>query len=188
MLNADKAEELVLSSIKGITSEALIDAYNKILSNKKNKIDFIKDNQVELEKQIENNNKMVQSLIRKLALLDDNPIIISEFQKEINNLKTQNTSLEQDLLNLRNLFKNTDPKLDYIDDIGDKLEDFQKLFECIQSINKKRSYLLEIVTCIVWDSKNKKLQVNLFNSTSSIPIGGVKRRGNNNLSLENGSR
>lgn len=187
MLNADKAEDLVLSNIKGVTVEQLIDAYDKIISGEKSTGNLIKEEQLKLENQIETNNKMIQSLIRKLALLDDDPIIISEFQKEINKLNIQNTSLEKELLSLKNLLNDTASKLDYVDKIGDKLENFKKLFDTNCDIEKKRSYLLEIVNYIVWDSKNRTLQVNLFNSTSSAPIGGVRRR-NKNLCLENISR
>lgn len=188
MLNADIAEDLVLSNIKGITVEQLIDTYDKIVSNEKNSHNLIKEEQLKLENQIETNTKMIRSLIRKLALLDDDPTIISEFKKEINNLNTQNASLEKDLLSLKNILNTTVSKLDYIDSISDKLKNFKNLFDATCDIGKKRSYLLEIVNYIVWDSKNRTLQVNLFNSTSSVPIGGVKRRTNENLCLENISR
>ncbi len=187
MLNADKAENLVLSNIKGITLEQLVSAYDKITSKEKNKGNFIEDEQINLEKQIDTNNKMIQSLIRKLALLDDNPIVISEFQKEITNLKAQNDLLEKGLSDLRHLSRNTNSKLDYIDEINDKSYNFQNLFQCIDSIDKQRSYLLGLIKYILWDSSNNKLQINLFNSSSSIPMGVVKRR-EANLPLENSSR
>ncbi|MCY6482823.1 recombinase family protein [Clostridium aestuarii] len=188
MLNADIAEDLVLSNIKGITVEQLIDAYDKIVSGEKSRGNLIKEEQLKLESQIETNTKMIQSLIRKLALLDDDPIIISEFQKEINNLNIQNSSLQKELFSLKNILNTKASKLDYIDKISDNLENFKKLFDSTCDIEKKRSYLLEIVNYIVWNSKNRTLQVNLFNSTSSTPIGGVRRRENKNLCLENVSR
>lgn len=187
MLNADKAEELILSNIKGVTIEELINTYDEIISGSKNMNELMKEEELELEKQIETNNKMIQGLIRKLALLDDDPIIISEFKTEINNLRNQNTSLEKNLASLRILLNNTDLKTDYIDEINNRLENFQKLFECTEDIGKKREYLLEIVNYIVWDSKTAELKVNLFNSNSTIPIGGV-RRNRKNLSFENSSR
>lgn len=187
MLNADKAEELVLSNIKGVTIEELIAAYNEMISSGKNMNGFMKEEELKLEKQIETNNKMIQSLIRKLALLGDDPMIISEFKNEINNLKKQNTSLEKNLVSLRTLLNNTDSKLDYIDEITSRLENFNKLFNYTENIEKKREYLLEIVNYIVWDSKNTALKVNLFNSNSSIPIGGIRRK-RKNLFLENSSR
>lgn len=188
MLNADIAEDLVLSNIKGVTVKELIESYDKIVSGEKSKCNLIKEKQLKIKNQIETNNKMINSLIRKLAFLDDDPIIVSEFQKEINKLNIQNDSLEKDILSLKNILDTKAFSADYIDKISDKLETFKKLFDSTCDIEKKRSYLLEIVDYIVWDSKNRTLQVNLFNSTSSTPIGGVRRRSNNNLCLEDVSR
>lgn len=188
MLNADVAEDLVLKNIKGVTVEQLIESCGKIMSEQKNRGSLIKEEEFKLQTQIENNKKLIQSLIRKLALLDDDPVIVSEFQKEINNLNTQNLSLEKDLLTLRNLTLKTDSDLNYIDEITSKIENFKKLFDCLESTDKKRQYLLEIVNNIVWDSKNRTLEVNLFNSNSEVPIGGVRRRSKDNLSFDNVSR
>lgn len=188
MLNADVAEDLVLKNIKGVTVEQLIESYDKIVSKQKSKSSLIKEEELKLQTQIENNKKLIQSLIRKLALLNDDPTIISEFQKEINSLNLQNLSLEKDLLALKNLALKTDSDLNYIDEITSKIENFKKLFDCIESTDKKRQYLLEIINNIVWDSKSRTLQVNLFNATSDFPIGGVRRRSNDNLSFKNVSR
>lgn len=188
MLNADVAEDLVLKNIKAVTTEQLIEFYDKIVSEQKSKGNLIKEEELKLEDQIENNKKLIQSLIRKLALLDDDPVIVSEFQKEINNLNKQNLSLEKDLLALKNLTLKTDSDLNYIDEITKKIESFKKLFDLLESTEKKRHYLLEIVNNIVWNSKDRTLEVNLFNSNSDVPVGGVRRRSSDNLSFDNTSR
>lgn len=188
MLNADVAEDLVLKNIKGVTVEQLIGSYDKIVTKPKSKSSLIKEEELKLQIQIKNNKKLIQSLIRKLALLNDDPTIISEFQKEITSLNLQNLSLEKDLLALKNLALKTDSDLNYIDEITSKIESFKKLFDCIESADKKRQYLLEIINNIVWDSKSRTLQVNLFNANSDVPIGGVRRKSKNNLSFENVSR
>lgn len=187
MLNADVAEDLILKNIRGVTVEQLIESYDTIISKQKSKDSLIEE-ELKLQTQIENNKKLIQRLVRKLALLDDDPVIVSEFQKEINNLNSQNLSLKKDLLALKNLTLRTDSDLNYTDEITSRLENFKKLFDCIESKDKKRQYLLEIVNNIVWDSKNRTLQVNLFNSNSNVPIGGVRRRANYNLLFKNVSR
>ncbi len=188
MLNADKAEDLVLSNIKGLTIEELTEAYDQNISKGNTRHSLMREEQLKLEKQIENNNKLIRGLIRKLALLEDNPTIISKFENEIENINKQNASLEKEILALKNILTTSDTKLDYVDEISTNLENFKKLFDTISDIEKKRSYLLEIVNFIIWDSKNKSLQINLFNATSSIPIGGVRRKSLEKLCLEDSSR
>ncbi|HGG0418549.1 recombinase family protein [Clostridium botulinum] len=188
MLNADVAEDLVLKNIKGVTVDKLIESYDKILSEQKSKGSLIKKEELKLKTQIENNKKIIESLIRKLALLDDDPVIVSAFQKEFNNLNIQNISLKKDLLALKNLTLKADSKLNYINEITSKIENFKRLFDCLESTEKKRQYLLEIVSSIVWHSKKRILEVNLFNANSDAPMGGVRRRTTENLSFENTSR
>ncbi len=101
MLNADVAEDLVLKNIKGVTVDKLIESYDKILSEQKSKGSLIKKEELKLKTQIENNKKIIESLIRKLALLDDDPVIVSAFQKEFNNLNIQNISLKKRFTRLK---------------------------------------------------------------------------------------
>lgn len=170
MLNAYKADDLVLSSIKGITLSELITYYDKITYNKQNKISLTKKN---IEIQINNNNKLIQSLIRKLGLLDDNPMIISQFENEINNLNLKNKSLREELTFLINDSDKKYTNLNIVSEISEQISNFKNLFKNVDNVDKIRSYLLEIVNYIVWDSKNSTLNINLFNSSPSIPIGGV---------------
>lgn len=187
MLNADKAENLVLTNIKGVTPMQLTASYDEIVPLEKSRDILIKNERSKLHREFENNNKIIQGLIRKLALLDDDPRTILACKKEINNLNMQNDSLEKEILSLENIISNIDLNLDDITEINSRIENFKKLFDCVENIDKKRSYLLEIINYIVWDSKNRTLQVNLFSSTSHSPIGGVKRRTNKDLCLQDAS-
>ncbi|KEI06582.1 recombinase [Clostridium sp. K25] len=186
MLNAYKAEDLVLSSIKGVTLNDLIEAYDDIINNK-NALTSIKEKQNKLSNEIENNNKIIHGLIRKLALLDDDPTIISEFKKEINNLNKQNTSLKKEINSLEKSIKNTNSNANSIDEINSKIKNFKTLCDSTTDTEKLRSYLLEIINYIVWDSKTSTLKINLFNASSHVPVGGIRRQ-KYNLSFGNSSR
>jgi site-specific DNA recombinase len=188
LLNADRAEDLVLENLKGITIEQLVESYNSIISQGNNKNIQALDEESKLQKEIENNSKLIQGLIRKLAFLEDTPSIITEVQKEIQRLQTENSIIEKDLQSIRKVLNTNALDLNFLDEIEDKISNFKKIFSLTDDIEKKRYYLLEIVSSIVWNSDDRTLKVNLFNSNCDVPTGGVKRRKDKNLCFGDVSR
>lgn len=186
MLNADVAEDLILSTFKNISVENIIESFDKFVNNK-NTLDNLSKDKQNIESQICTNQKMIQSLIRKLALLEEDPMIIKEFQNEIKRLQDEISTLNSQLHSMEDAQYEQESTAELISSISSKLDSLKPLFDSTDDISFKRSLLLELIDFIVWDSKNKTLQVNLFNSNTNAPIGGVRKR-KNNLSFGDVSR
>lgn len=129
MLNSDKAEDFVINLLKNIDIKSLDAIKGKNTSiNAAN----LEREKTMLNKTLNENNKIISGLIKKLALLDDMDVI-KVIQTEIKNLKNDNEIIEKNINDLSiksfvvedesenkkafieslNLFKRT---IDYIDD------------------------------------------------------------------------
>ncbi len=129
MLNADKAEDFVINLLKNLDIK-----YIDTIKGKTNSINAanLEREKIMLNKTLNENNKIISALIKKLALLDDMDVI-KLIQNEIKTLKNDNEIIEKSINDLYiksfvvedesenkkafieslNLFKRT---IDYIDD------------------------------------------------------------------------
>lgn len=175
MLNSIKAEENVIEQLKSVDKQSIIDNYKSLteefmLKNKTiSEVDSIK-------KDIEKNNKTLQGLIRKIALLDDDPKIINLFKGEINKIKEENIELESKIKELQKDIDKSNEKQISLDEILKRLDNFKNLIDYADDITLKRKLITSIVESIVWHSESETLEVNLIGSGKIIPRGSVIAR------------
>ncbi|WP_017413933.1 recombinase family protein [Clostridium tunisiense] len=186
MLNAEIAEDLILSKITAIDINQLIAKIEEDNSEVAAHSE-IDENILKINKTIDDNKKSIQGLIRKLALLEDLPII-NLIQDEINKLNVENKKLEEELLGLKSQKEPMETLNEYIEYINESLKIFKASMNLIKETAKKREVLKAIVESIVWDSKNEELIVNISGSSSKLPEGVVRRRNNNKLCFGEGFR
>ncbi|WP_291574579.1 recombinase family protein [Clostridium sp. UBA4548] len=186
MLNAEVAEDLVLSNITAIDINQLIAKIEKDNSEVAAHSE-IDENILKLNKNIEDNKKSIQGLIRKLALLEDLSII-NLIKDEINKLNEENKKLEEELLGIKSQKEPMETLNEYIKYINESLKSFKAFINLIKETSKKREVLKAIVESIVWDSKNEELIVNIIGSSPKLPNGVVRRRNGSKLCFGDGSR
>lgn len=184
MLNAYEAEEKVIENIKNIDIELLIKNYHKT----KIELDTIDSSSKEIEAlnlEINKNNKTIQGLIRKIALLEDDIEIMEMFKNEIDIIKNENLQLENRIKEIgASIEKINDKKLS-IDEIVDRINIFKKFIDYVEDINDKRELILSVVESIVWHSETEQLEINIIGSGKILPRGAVLAR---NLSYGSISR
>lgn len=174
MLNAYKADEQVIENLKNINEEQLIKNYKQHLSEVTSNDNCHKEIE-NLRNEVESNNKIIRGLIRKLALMDDNPDTINQFKKEISLIQLENSDIEEKIKGIENESSNVMENKISVDEILEKLSNFKKYIDYVD-FAKKRELILALVESIVWDSENGILEVNLIGSGKGIPRGGVYAR------------
>ena len=193
MLNANKAEDGVLSNIKDISIESLIENYNE-LKKTSNTETFLQNEIRKTKNSLENNNKLISNLIRKLALLQDDLTMISEIQNEVKRIKNENSFLKEKLIDLNNSKNNLNFKEKILDDIKEDLKTFKSFLALENDLGKRRDYIYSFIDNIIWDSDNRTLIVNIIGSEYELPNGVIKQRhkkskdDENNLCFSKGCR
>jgi site-specific DNA recombinase len=162
MLNANYAEELILNSIKEIDSSLIIENL-KAHKEKSSASLFLYSNIELLERQQEKNNKIIQGLIRKLALLEDDLDIIKIFKTQIYSLQEKNIEIENKIKNIGD-----DPALEHsstldIIQLGAAIHDF-KLLSSFFTHQEIRNIISKAINTIVWNSDERSLEIFWQNS------------------------
>ena len=199
MLNAYTAEDLVIETIKNTDIGLLIK--NVELHKKEDENTNIAVKEVErITIEIEHNKKIMQGLIRKSALMDDDPDIIEMFKSEIDKIKNENLELENNIKSIqidsKQLERINDRKFS-IDEIVASLNHFKTYIDYVDDFESKRELILSVVESIVWYGKTEILEINLIGSGKVLPRGtvlarnlcyGSKSRQNNATSLKQSFR
>lgn len=178
MLNAYKAEDLIIESIKNTDVELLI----KNIELHKKEVEVTDSAVIEvirIKKEIELNNKTRQGLIRKSAFMDDDPETIEMFKQEILEMKKENTELENKIKTIE-VDSETIEKINErnisVDEIISSLANFKKYIDYVADVEAKRELILNIVESIVWYGDSETLEVNLIGSGKVLPRGTVLAR------------
>jgi len=178
MLNAYKAEDLIIESIKNTDVELLIK--NIELHKKEVAItDSAVIEVIRINKEIELNNKITQGLIRKSAFMDDDPETIEMFKQEILEMKKENAELRSKIKTIEvdseTLEKINEQNIS-VDEIIASLSQFKKYIDYVNDVEAKRELILSIVESIVWYGESETLEVNLIGSGKVLPRGTVLAR------------
>lgn len=157
MLNAFYAEAHIVEFINQAKSDDII---NNLKAFKEEIIDT-KDNSTvisNLKNEIEKNNKIVQGLIRKLALMDDDMEIIQMFKTQINSISASNIELENKIKVFSSEKELTEDMCFDISLFTASLEKF-KLFSKFLTLHENRDLLHNIIDHIIWNSHENTLEV-----------------------------
>lgn len=174
MLNAYKAEELLIEKIKNINIETLIKGYKEVTSS----IDTINNSAKEIDiyqNEINTNNKTIQGLIRKLAIEEDESYI-SMYKAEISKIRLEINELEKKINDIsKNLVITNENKIS-VDEIINRLNNFKNTIDYATDFEDRRELILSIVESIVWHGTDEKLEVNIIGSGKTPPRGLVLAR------------
>ncbi|ABS42673.1 recombinase family protein [Clostridium botulinum] len=174
MLNAYKAEEYVANYLKELDINAIKKMYH---SNKKNIIDYDAKYEVnKLNKSIEENKKIIQGIIKKIALFDDLDIL-GMLKNELERLKKENDEMKIKLKELKSILELEDEEEIFLSTMEENISNFKKFYDFV-NITQKRILIKGLVESIVWDTggEEKILEINLIGSNTKLPSGKVKRR------------
>jgi site-specific DNA recombinase len=177
MLNAYKAEEYVANYLLDLDADELIKAYNNETDNTIDK-DDVQNKLNKLEKQLDDNNKIHKGLIRKFALMEDDPDLLLDLKNEINSIKKENNDLQCEISKLKNSMEKAENKDEFIEILKQKVFTFKKFYNSPDmDIESKRLLIKSIVNDIVWNSATETIEINpiRMNKKTNAP-GAVRRR------------
>lgn len=155
MVNSDEIEEFVIALCKNINLENVINS-----KKTKNNNSALKRELTSLNKKLNENDKVLQGLIKKLALIDDIDVL-SIIQTEIKNIKTENDNINKKIneINL-SMF-----------DVGDEenkkqiLLESHKLFkdtiDLIEDVEAKRNLIMNFIEYFTYNSETNEVRYKL---------------------------
>ena len=178
MLNAYKAEDLIIETIKNTDIELLI---NNIKQHKKHILaaDSAVKEVENIKEELEHNKKIMQGLIRKSAFMDDDHETIEMFKQEISKMKNENLELENKIKTIEvdsEKMEKINERNISVDEIIARLNQFKMYIDYVDDVESKRALILLVVESIVWYSETEILEVNLIGSGKVLPRGTVLAR------------
>lgn len=174
MLNAYKAEDYVATYLKELNIDMFKEIYQK---NKKSIINYdVTDEINKLNKALSENKKIIQGVIKKLALIDDNDIV-DMLKNELERLKKENDSINYKLHELNSVMEEKDDEERFLNNMEVNISNFKKLYDFVD-ITQKRILVKGLIENVVWTTSDEKniLEINLIGTNSLLPCGIIKRR------------
>ncbi|WP_286674575.1 recombinase family protein [Clostridium sp. ZBS4] len=165
-LNAYDAEEYVVKYLKSLKAEDIIENYNKSKSANKIKLDNLKSIS-NYKKEIEENNKFISGLIKKMAIEEDEDLL-QDYKKERKSLKTRNAEIESIISDLELKNNSLTDIRDSLDDILSAFDDFKKFFD-YSKFNQQQQLIRSFVKFIVWDYESGFIDIILIGSDKKRP-------------------
>lgn len=151
MVNADELEQFVIDLCKNINIEDIIN-----IKRTKNNNASLKRELTSLNKNLNENDKLLQGLIKKLALIDDIDVL-SMIQTEIKKIKTENDNINK-RINEINI-----SMFDVEDEENKKqlLLESHKLFintiDLIEDVEAKRNLIMNFIEYFTYDSETNEV-------------------------------
>ena len=151
MVNADELEQFVIDLCKNINIEDIIN-----IKRTKNNNTALKRELTSLNKNLNENDKLLQGLIKKLALIDDIDVL-SMIQTEIKKIKTKNDNINKRINEINiSMFD--------VEDEGDKkqlLLESHKLFkdtiDLVKDVEAKRNLIMSFIEYFTYDSQTNEI-------------------------------
>ncbi|MGL5086030.1 MAG: recombinase family protein [Clostridium sp.] len=158
MLNAYVADDFVINLLKDFDITQIEDF--KELNNSSFNIKDSEKEKARLIKLLNDNNKMVAGLIRKLALIDDLEIL-SMIQKEIKQIKSDNENIDKSIndLNLKafNLEDEKENKIAFVESFNI----LKTTIDFVSDVEVKRNMIKTIVKEFSYNSLTKEIKFKL---------------------------
>lgn len=157
MLNADKAESFIIDLLKNLDVKTIENYKNNSTIENASSIERKK---TMLNKTLNENNKIISGLIKKLALLDDMDIL-NTIQNEIKNLKTENETIEKNINDLSIKSFVVEDEKENKKALIENLNLFKKTIDFIDDIEVKRSMIKNLVEYFTYNSQTKQIKFKL---------------------------
>ena len=151
MVNADELEKFIIELCKNINIE---DAIN--INRTKNNNALLKRELASLNKILNENDKLLQGLIKKLALIDDLDIL-SMIQTEIKKIKTQNDDINKRIneINISMFAIEDESNKKQILLEGHKI--FKNTIDLVDDVEAKRNLIMNFSEYFTYDSKTNEI-------------------------------
>ena len=170
-LNAYDAEDYVINKIKSMTRKDILSLY--LNNNEKSKIKVDNNKTIEaLKEQISINEKSISTLVRKIAVLDENidtnKIIQESYEKEIITLSNDISELKSKIKSLEAENNEFENETNNLFKIIETFDNFKRFFDYTDNFEDKKRLIQSVVKFVVWDSSSVTLDI--------IPVGSKLKR------------
>lgn len=180
-LNAYHGEDYVVTTLKNLTADEVIENYEHM--KKKRYIKINNKNIIEQhEKEISNNKKTISSLVIKMAYLDNDPTLLEPVKYEIKKLNARNQELNLLIENLNLENGEIIDTYESLDEMLIRLENFKKFYDFTENFEDRKKLIQSLVKFITWDSETGLLDIVLVGSSKerpnkiALPLGDRSRR------------
>ena len=151
MINAEELENFIIELCKNINIEEIIN-----VKKNKNNNTSLKKELTSLNKSLNDNEKLLQGLIKKLALIDDIDIL-SMIQTEIKKIKAENENINKrineinlSMFDIEDEYKNQQILLE-----SHKL--FKDTIDLVKDIEAKRNLIMSFIEYFTYDSETNEV-------------------------------
>lgn len=151
MVNAEDLETFIIDLCKNINLEEIID----VKKNKNNNA-TLKRELTSLNKALVENDKLLQGLIKKLALLDDIDIL-SMIQTEIKKIKLENENINKRINEINISMFDVEDETNKKQIILESHELFKNSIDIIDDVEAKRNLILNFIEYFTYDSETNEV-------------------------------
>ena len=151
MVNAEDLEAFIIDLCKNINLEEIID----VKKNKNNNA-TLKRELTSLNKALVKNDKLLQGLIKKLALLDDIDIL-SMIQTEIKKIKLENENINKRINEINISMFDVEDETNKKQIILESHELFKNSIDIIDDVEAKRNLILNFIEYFTYDSETNEV-------------------------------
>lgn len=151
MVNADELDEFIINLCKNINMEKLLNT-KKIESNNSN----LKRDLKILNKRFNENYKLLQGLIKKLALIDDIDIL-SMIQVEIKKINSENDNITKKITEINLAMFDVEDEYNNKQILLDNYRLFENSIDLIDDIETKRNLITSFIEYFTYDSDTNEI-------------------------------
>ena len=145
-INADELEEFVIDMLKNLDIKTLdVKGQYSTNSNLKQELNI-------LNKNISENNKLLQGLIKKLALIDDIDIL-SIIQSEIKKIKSENENIDKRINEINLSMFDVEDTLKKQKIFLECFDMYKKTIDFVDDVETKRKLIMNLVEYFIYDSE-----------------------------------
>lgn len=151
MVNAEDLETFIIELCKNINLEEVIN-----VKKTKNNNATLKKELTSLNKALVENDKLLQGLIKKLALLDDMDIL-SMIQTEIKKIKLENENINKRINEINISMFDVEDETNKKQIILESHELFKNSIDIIDDVEAKRNLIMNFIEYFTYDSKTNEI-------------------------------
>lgn len=151
MVNANELEEFVIDLCKNINLEDVIN-----IKRTKNNNTALKRELTSLNKNLNENDKLLQGLIKKLALIDDIDVL-SMIQTEIKKIKTENDNINKRINEINISMFDVEDEENKKQLLLESHKLFKNTIDLIEDVEAKRNLIMNFIEYFTYDSETNEV-------------------------------
>ena len=151
MVNADELEQFVIDLCKNINIEDIIN-----IKRTKNNNTALKRELTSLNKNLNENDKLLQGLIKKLALIDDIDVL-SMIQTEIKKIKTENDNINKRINEINISMFDVEDEENKKQLLLESHKLFKDTIDLVQDVEAKRNLIMNFIEYFTYDSETNEV-------------------------------